>query len=456
MGIHDKNYKWVELFYTTLLGEIKQVSVSFDDNFLDKSKIGFGKLDGSSIPGFKEVNDSDLVLKPDIDTMKPDPFKEDSALVISNIYEADGYIRYSKDPRLVVEKVEEFAKDLGYEVLTAAETEFFIFDDLVVWLDQLSMGYKIVSHEASYSKKRRGLDFKNGYQASIDLDNTYEIRKEISDTLNEHFGLKIESHHHEVGAAGQVEINIKASNPLTMSDSIQLLKYVAKSVCRKKGKVATFLPKPIAIDNGSGLHIHVSLWKGDKNIFYDENDDYAKLSQEARYFIGGLIEHGRALSAIVSPTVNSYKRLIPHYEAPIYLVWGKSNRSSAIRIPNYNSLPSSKRIEYRPPDPSANPYLAISAVLMAGFDGIKRKIDPGQPVDINVYKLSEEQRARLGIKSLPTSLLEAIEELEVDHDFLLPVFSKDLIESFIEVKRKEWTFINRYISPAEIYHYGYI
>jgi glutamine synthetase len=456
MEVNDKTIKWVNLLYTTLIGELKQVTVSHDDKFEEKSKTGFGKLDGSSIPGFKDIYESDLVLKPDLATMRMDPFQKETALIISDIYEAGGKQRFVKDPRWVAIRTESYVEELGFKALVAAEAEFYIFDDLLVWVDSLSSGYKIKSREASASYKRKGLVFKNGYHAPLDLDYTYEIRNEISSILGNYFDIQVESHHHEVGAAGQVEINIKASNPLSMSDSIQLLKYVAKLVCYNKGKLASFLPKPIPTDNGSGLHIHVSLWRGDINLFYDEDDDYAQLSQLARYFIGGLIEHGKALSAIVSPTVNSYKRLVPHYEAPIYLVWGKSNRSAAIRIPSYNGSPLSKRIEYRPPDPSANPYLAISAVILAGLDGIKKKIEPGDPLDLNIYKLSENERKRLGIKSLPGDLREALDELENDHEFLLQGFTKELISSYLEVKRKEWEIINRHVTPAEIYYYSYL
>jgi len=456
MEVNDKTIKWVNLLYTTLIGELKQVTVSHDDKFEEKSKTGFGKLDGSSIPGFKEIYESDLILKPDLATMRMDPFQKETALIISDIYEAGGKQRFVKDPRWVAIRTESYVEELGFKALVAAEAEFYIFDDLLVWVDSLSSGYKIKSREASASYKRKGLVFKNGYHAPLDLDYTYEIRNEISSILGNYFDIQVESHHHEVGAAGQVEINIKASNPLSMSDSIQLLKYVAKLVCYNKGKLASFLPKPIPTDNGSGLHIHVSLWRGDINLFYDEDDDYAQLSQLARYFIGGLIEHGKALSAIVSPTVNSYKRLVPHYEAPIYLVWGESNRSAAIRIPSYNGSPLSKRIEYRPPDPSANPYLAISAVILAGLDGIKKKIEPGDPLDLNIYKLSENERKRLGIKSLPGDLREALDELENDHEFLLQGFTKELISSYLEVKRKEWEIINRHVTPAEIYYYSYL
>ena len=225
-------------------------------------------------------------------------------------------------------------------------------------------------------------------------------------------------------------------------------------VAYKHGMVVTFMPKPIAGDNGSGMHTHVSIWEGDKNLFYDPNDDYAELSQFARYFIGGLIEHGRALSAIVSPTTNSYRRLVPGYEAPVYLAWSRANRSAAIRVPVYHKgARASKRIEYRPPDPTANPYLAVAAIIMAGLDGVRRKIDPGDPVDENIYHMTPERRRQLGIKSLPGSLEEALDELESDNEFLKPVFTREAIEKYIELKREEVMKERLQPSPIEFLMY---
>ena len=257
-----------------------------------------------------------------------------------------------------------------------------------------------------------------------------------------------------MATGGQGEINFRYSTPTRTADNIQTLKYVAKMVAYQHGMVAVFMPKPIGGDNGSGMHTHVSVWRGDTNLFYDPDDDYAELSQYARYFIGGLIEHGRALSAIVSPTVNSYKRLIPGYEAPVYLAWSRANRSAAIRIPVYQrGVKNSKRIEYRPPDPSANPYLALSAIILAGLDGVRKKIDPGDPVDENIYHMTPEKRRELGIKVLPRSLEEALDELESDNEFLKPVFPQSLLEAYVELKRKEIDLTRMYPSPVEIMLY---
>jgi glutamine synthetase len=303
-------------------------------------------------------------------------------------------------------------------------------------------------------KANDGIPAKEGYYHITPTDKFMEMRMRISELLNDYYNIFVECHHHEVGASGQGEINFGASGPEEAGDAVQTIKYVAKNVASSYGKILTFMPKPIFGDNGSGMHIHVSLWKGDRNIFNDPDDEYAGVSQEARYFIGGLLSHARALSAIVSPTVNSYKRLVPGYEAPVYLAWSRGNRSAAVRVPVYHKgKPSSARIEYRPPDPSANPYLAISSVIAAGFDGLMKKIEPGDPVDENIYHLSEEKRKSLGIKQLPSSLKEALDELESDNDFLKNVFPSSLIESYIELKRKEWDQVVNRISPAEIYYY---
>jgi len=252
----------------------------------------------------------------------------------------------------------------------------------------------------------------------------------------------------------QMEIDIKHDYPLRTADNYMTLKYVARKVAQEFGLLATFMPKPIFGDNGSGLHTHISIWKDDVNLFYDSGDEYAELSQFARYFIGGLLDHGRSLSAIVSPTVNSYKRLVPGYEAPIFLAWSRGNRSSAVRVPVYRrGRPWEKRIEYRPPDPLANPYLAISAVILAGLDGVKKKIDPGDPVDKDIYHLTDSELREYNIRSLPRDLYEAVEELESDNEYLRPVFNRDILETYMEIKRREFLELNQYPTPVELHKY---
>ncbi|MCI4396870.1 MAG: type I glutamate--ammonia ligase [Thermoprotei archaeon] len=453
--IESKKIRWVNLLLTDIVGQLHLVTISSKLVNNESLREGFGKLDGSSVPGFKEIFESDLVLKIAPDTFKVDPFFEGTGDAFSLIYDMFGKNRLGRDPRFAAEKSGDQLKAEGYTPFAAAELEFHIFDEVKVWVSGTSSGYIVRSKSAGFEKKKDySLPPKGGYYVPPPIDDSIEIRKEISEILEDAFKVRVEAHHHEVGAAGQGEINFEMSGPEKLGDSVQIVKYVSRMVAVRRGKIVTFMPKPIQGDNGSGMHIHVSLWKGNKNAFYEESDNYAMLSQEARYFIGGLLYHGRALSAIVSPTVNSYKRLLPGYEAPIFLAWSRGNRSAAVRIPSYyKNSERTKRIEYRPPDPSANPYLAVSAVLMAGLDGIKRKIDPGDPVDENIYHMPEEKVKALGISKLPSSLDEALKELESDFSFLLPVFAQDLIEKYIEVKREELRKLNSKISPAEFYYY---
>ncbi len=456
--LNEHNIRWIVLQLTDVFGTLHQVTISRRLFTEDNVARGFGKLDGSSVKGFKEIFESDLVLKPVLKTMGITPFTERTARFICQVYDTGGEKRFGRDPRFAAEKACAVLEAEGYKALMGAEPEFYILDRIEVWMDNLSTGFVIETKRAGFKKKvNYGLLPKEGYYPAPPLDGLEEIRREISEILEDYFNIQVECHHHEVGAGGQVEIGVKASDPTSLGDNIQTLKYVAKNVAVRKGMVATFLPKPIYGDNGNGMHIHISLWRGGENLFYDENDEYAELSQLARYFIGGLIEHGRSLSAIVSPTVNSYKRLVPGFEAPIYLAWSKSNRSAAIRVPVYHTRSSSaKRIEYRPPDPSCNPYLAVAAILMAGLDGIKKKIEPGDPIDRNIYKMTEEERRSLGVKSLPETLKEALDELECDNEYLKPAISKELLESYIELKKAEWKEIEYKVSPAELFYYSTI
>jgi len=285
------------------------------------------------------------------------------------------------------------------------------------------------------------------------IDKVYEIRREAAEVLEDYFGFTIEAHHHEVATAGQSEINFKYSTLVKSADNVVTFKYVLRNIAAKHDKLATFMPKPLVGDNGSGMHTSISLYRGQENLFYDPDDDYAELSQLGRYFVGGLLEHARALSAIVSPTVNSYRRLVPGYEAPVYLAWSRGNRSACVRVPIYFKGNPNKRIEYRPPDPSCNPYLAFAALLMAGLDGKKKKIDPGDPVDENIYLMSPEKRRQLGIKELPGSLWEALEELKSDNDLLKPVFTNNVLEKYLKLKEKEWKTVNMYTPPIEYHLY---
>lgn len=445
-----KSVKWIELQYTDLRGIFRSVTTSVDLFTEEVFKNGFGKLDGSSV-GLSPIHDSDLVLLPFKNTFSVIPWSESGRYICGIFKEGK---RFSKDPRHVAELLENYLSDLNYEPHAGVELEFFLFNDLKVHVAPGRYTYEVISDEAEWSEKSISLRFKSAYHVSVPYDSTYAIREEAAKILANYFNVFITFHHHEVASSAQAEMVINKSTPLKLSDDIQTTKYVLRNIARKYGYVACFLPKPIFGDNGSGLHVHLSLWRNGKNLFYDENDDYAGISQFARYFIGGLIEHGRALAALVAPTTNSYRRLVPGYEAPVYLAWSKGNRSSAIRIPVYhrNNF-RSKRIEFRPPDPTANPYLAITAIFLAGLDGVKKSIDPGDPIDEDIYHLPKSKRKELGIKELPKSLDEALDELEIDNEFLKPIFSNELIRTYIELKRQEVKEINLHPTPAEIKYY---
>ncbi|ADM27753.1 glutamine synthetase, type I [Ignisphaera aggregans DSM 17230] len=449
--VKSSRIRWLDLQFTDLLGYLRHVTISTDMLTPDSVRDSLGKLDGSSVKGFVGVEESDLVLKPFPETFALIPWVEGLGRVICGVYfQGD---RLSRDPRYVAEKIDSMLVSQGLKPFVSAELEFYIFDKVSVSIDSWRQFFEIMSSEAPWNGTAFVNRTKDGYYSVYPKDRFYELKMEIGDVLKKYFGIDIEVVHHEVAAASQHEINFRGGMTTWEADAIQTVKFVVRAMAFRKGYIATFMPKPIYGDNGSGMHVHVSIWRGDDNLFYDENDGYAHLSEYARYFIGGLIEHGRALSAIVNPTVNSYKRLVPGYEAPIYLVWSRGNRSAAIRVPMYSNSKRSIRIEYRPPDPSANPYLALVAILLAGLDGVKKKISPGDPVDENIYKLSPERRKALGVKELPRSLDEALDELESDYEWLKPIFSQDLIESYIELKREEARKIMSYPTPIEIYHY---
>ncbi len=458
--MRERKVRWVELHFTDLDGRLRSVTVPASRLNEDSFTRGFGKLDGSSIRGFKEIDESDLVLVPVPETFAIIPWSNGLGLrarFISRIYDTYGKGRFIKDPRYVAERAISYAESAGYKPYFGPEVEFFIFDSVEVDITNPFSGifYRIHSAEAPWSRRSPTLMFKEGYYPTTPTDKVYRVRAEAAEILEDYFNIKVECHHHEVATAGQSEINFRFRDLVSAADAVVTLKYVVKNVAAKYGMVATFMPKPLYGDNGSGMHTHVSLFgiNDGENLFYDPNDEYAELSQLGRYFIGGLLDHARALAAIVAPTVNSYKRLVPGYEAPVYIVWSRANRSACVRVPVYHRSDKDKRVEFRPPDPSSNPYLAFSAILAAGLDGIRRKIDPGDPIDENVYAMPPSKRESLGIKQLPGSLMEAIEELESDSDFLRPIFPRELLETYIELKKREWVEVNLYISPIEVYRY---
>lgn len=457
-----RGVKFIDIKFCDLVGAWQHFSIPMrelkEKVFLD----GFG-FDGSSIRGCKKIENSDMVIVPDINTFFVDTFKKDlTGVFLGNMYESDKK-RFGCDPRYIAKKAEEYLQksSIADTAYFGPEAEFFIFDSAKFNAGQNFSYAEVSSSEAYWEKdspfedilsKGNKIRNKEGYFPVSPQDMQEDIRHEMVSEL-EKSGILVEKEHHEVAAGGQAEIDIRYDSLLKIADKIMMFKYIAKNVALRNGKTVTFMPKPIFGDNGSGMHVHISLWKKGANLFYDKKG-YAGLSKTAVYFIGGLIKHAGGLMAFAAPTVNSYKRLLPGYEAPVNLAYSASNRSAAIRIPMHDGKIGSKRIEFRPPDPSANPYLAFSAILMAGLDGIINRIDPGDPFDKNIYSLTLSEKRK--IKNIPSSLGEALVALEKDHKFLLTgdVFSENLIKSWIEYKRvSECDFINTRISPAEFILY---
>lgn len=400
-------------------------------------------FDGSSIRGWQAINESDMLVVPDPESAFMDPFTAVPTLsVICNIHDPITHERYSRNPRNVAQKAEAYLQSTGIAdtAQIGPEAEFFIFDDIRYGQDINQGFYHIDSVEGSWNSgrdERPNLGYKprvkEGYFPVPPLDHLMDLRTEMVLTMIR-CGIQVETHHHEVATAGQAEIDLRFGPLLKMSDTMMLYKYIVKNVARRHGKTVTFMPKPLFGDNGSGMHTHISLWKDGKPLF--AGNRYAGLSELALYFIGGLLKHAPSLLALTSPTTNSYKRLVPGYEAPVNLAYSQRNRSAACRIPMYSPSPKAKRVEFRCPDPSCNPYLAFSAILMAGLDGVQRKIDPGQPLDKDLYDLPPEE-AKV-IPKTPADLAAALDALEKDHDYLLKgdVFTGDVIETWISYKRK--------------------
>ena len=426
-------------------------------------------FDGSSIRGFQEIQESDMLLRPDLATARLDTFCNiPTASFVCDTFDPRKQAPYGRDPRIIARRAQDYLKKLGVAdtAYFGPEIEFYIFDHLSYDNQPYVTGYSIDSEEGHWNSGESDapnlaytIRQKEGYFPVPPSDKHMDIRSEMLLSLKE-WGVQSEMHHHEVGTAGQTELDIRYDTLLRQADNVMIYKYVIRNVARRHGKVVTFMPKPLFGDNGSGMHVHQSLWKAGKNLFYAENG-YAELSQLALHYIGGLLTHIDSLMAFCAPTTNSYKRLVPHYEAPVNVAFSKGNRSAAIRIPIFYTGPKlakAKRIEFRPPDPSANPYLAFSAMLLAGLDGVKRKIDPSKagfgPIDKNIYDLPEREAKK--IKSVPGSLDESLAALEKDHAYLLDggVFSAEFIESWISYKRtKELQEVKIRPHPYEFYLY---
>lgn len=442
--IEEEDVKFIDIRFCDLPGVMQHFNVPAKT--FDEEAIAEGQLfDGSSIRGFQAIHESDMKLIPDLSTAYVDPFRDQKTLVI-NYAIVDPFTDepYSRDPRTVAAKAEEYLRSTGIAdtAFFAAEAEFYIFDSVRYQTEAKGAFYEIDSNEAAWNTGREEefgnqgykTAMKGGYFPVAPVDQMADLRDEMVRVLDE-VGLEVERAHHEVGTGGQQEINYRFSTLLQAADDVMKFKYVIKNVAWENGRSATFMPKPIFGDNGSGMHCHQSLWKNGEPLFYDERG-YGGLSDLARWYIGGLIEHSPALTALTNPTVSSFKRLVPGFEAPVNMVYSARNRSAAIRIPVTGSSAKAKRLEFRAPDPSANPYLAFAAQLMAGIDGIRNRIEPPEPIDKDLYELPPEEHAE--IKTLPASLEEALDALERDHDFLTEgdVFPEDLIETWIAYKRE--------------------
>ena len=430
----------VDLKFVDLLGCWQHFSLPPSELSLDLFKEGSG-FDGSSIRGWKMIQNSDMLVIPDPNTACLDPFAEIPTLsMISHVEDPITRQGYERDPRFVARKAEQYLKStkIGDVSYWGPEAEFFIFDHASYDQNAHSGYYFVDSEEGIWNSGQEGNNLgarprhKEGYFPVSPTDSQQDIRSEMVKVM-EKVGIRVEKHHHEVATAGQAEIDLRFDSLVKMADKMLMYKYVVKNVARRHNKTVTFMPKPVFMDNGSGMHTHQSIWKDGKPTFAGK--DYAGVSQACLYYIGGILKHACALSAFTNPTTNSYKRLTPGFEAPVLLAYSSRNRSAGIRIPMYSPNPKTKRIEVRFPDPSCNMYLAFSAMLMAGLDGIQNKIDPGEAMDKNLYDLAPEEAGN--IPTLPASLEDALNSLEDDYQFLLKggVFSEDLIEAWISYKR---------------------
>ena len=458
----EQGAKIVDLKFVDLPGTWQHFSIPIRE-LKEETFVEGVPFDGSSIRGFQTINESDMLVIPDSTTAIMDPFTTIPTLsLICNIAHPGTAGRkkpYSRDPRYIAKKAEAYLRSSGIadSAYFGPEAEFYIFDHVRYNSTDNIQYAEIDSDEAHWNSSRNGssnlghrMRVKEGYFPVAPNDTLQDIRSEMA-LLLEELGVPVEAQHHEVGAAGQAEIDIRRSTLVKTADNIMLYKYVTKNIARKHGKTVTFMPKPVFGDNGSGMHTHQSLWRDEKPLFYDA-EGYAGISQLARYYVGGLLTHTPALLGLAAATTNSYKRLVPGYEAPINLVFSKGNRSAAVRIP-LTDCPSAKRIEFRPPDPTANPYLLFSALLMAGLDGIRRQIEPSEhgfgPVDRDLYHLSAVEMRE--VRSVPGSLHEVLDALEADHSFLLEddVFTTDILEHYVELKRAQADEVRLRPAPIE-------
>lgn len=439
--VKETEAKVIDIRFTDLPGQVQHFSIPASQLTEDVFEDGLG-FDGSSIRGFQAINESDMLLMPDPVTAYIDPFNDVTTLNITcDIEDPITRERYGRDPRQVAKKAQDYLNSTGIAdtAFFGPEAEFYIFNDVRFDTTPHSSFYYVDSDEGVWNSGRDEkpnlgykIPYKRGYFPVPPSDSLQDLRTEMMLNLIE-AGIDVEVQHHEVGTAGQAEIDLRFDTLLSMADKMQKYKYIIKNTAFQNGYTVTFMPKPLFMDNGSGMHTHQSLWKDGRPLFADERG-YAGLSEMAIHYIGGLLKHAPALLAFCAPTTNSYRRLVPGYEAPINLIYSQRNRSACVRIPMYSKSPKAKRVEFRAPDPSANPYLAFSALLLAGLDGIENKIQPPAPIDKDLYEMEAEER--VGIKQTPGSLEESLAALQSDHEFLLKggVFSRDLIETYIDYK----------------------
>ncbi len=458
--VEENDAEMVDIRFTDLMGTWQHFTIPASHFTEDRFEEGLA-FDGSSIRGFQAINESDMLLVPDPDSIFIDPFTDvTTAVVVCNIEDPLTREPYAKDPRYTAVKAEQYLKTtgLGDTAFFGPEAEFFVFDDLLFENGPSGAFYKIDSDEAFWNSGKEGnsgftIKPKGGYFPVAPVDKLQDLRTQMVLRMIE-TGIDVEMHHHEVASAGQCEIDMKFDTLVTMADKLMKYKYIVKQTAYQAGYTATFMPKPIFGDNGSGMHVHQSIWKNGEPTFYDEMG-YAALSETARFYIGGLLKHAPALLAFCAPTTNSYRRLVPGYEAPINLMYSARNRSACVRIPMVSKSPKAKRVEFRAPDPMANPYLAFSALLMAGIDGIQNRIEPPKPLDKDLYELPAIERA--GIEQTPGSLRATLTALANDHEFLLKgdVFTTDLIESYIAYKLEhECDAVDLRPHPYEFYLYA--
>lgn len=453
--IKESEARWIDLRFTDTKGKEQHVSIpssEVGEEFFEEGKM----FDGSSIAGWKGINESDMVLMPDDSTAVLDPFTDEPTVIIRcNVLEPSTMQGYERDPRSIAQRAEEYLKStgLGDIAFFGPEPEFFVFDDIKWGADMSGAFYKISSEEAAWASEHSFDDgnmghrpgIKGGYFPVPPVDSLHDIRAAMCAAMQQ-MGLEVEVHHHEVGTAGQCEIGVKFNTLVKKADEVQILKYCVHNVAHTYGKTATFMPKPLVGDNGSGMHCHQSFWKDGVNQF--AGDGYAGLSETALYYIGGIIKHARALNALANPATNSYKRLVPGFEAPVMLAYSARNRSASIRIP-YTSSPKGRRIEVRFGDPAANPYLMFAGMLMAGIDGVQNKIHPGDAADKDLYDLPPEEAAE--IPTVASSLEQALQALSDDREFLTRggVFTDDAIDTYIKLKKEDVERVAMTTHPVE-------